>query len=153
MSIGRICVRDVYLAEAEESTYVAAQRMREHNVGTLVVLDKDKKPLGIVTDRDLAMKVIAEGKDPDKVKVSQVMTIDPRSLREDTPIEEGLRMMRRGQCRRLPVVDDKGALQGIVSIDDILELLAEEMSQIAKIIESQVERRYLREQLGSNPIY
>ncbi len=109
--------------------------------GTLVVLDKDKKPLGIVTDRDLAMKVIAEGKDPAEVKVAQVMTNDPRSLSEDMPIEEGLRMMRGGQCRRLPVVDDKGALQGLVSIDDILELLAEELSQIAKIIESQVDRR------------
>ena len=141
MSIGKICVREVYLADAAESTYVAAQRMREHSVGTLVVLDKDKKPLGIVTDRDLAMKVIAEGKDPAEVKVAQVMTVDPRSLREDTPIEEGLRLMRGGKCRRLPVVDDKDALQGLVSIDDILELLAEEMSQIAKIIESQVERR------------
>ena len=87
------------------------------------------------------MKVIAEGKDPAEVKVAQVMTVDLRSLREDTPIEEGLRVMRGGQCRRLPVVDVKGALQGLVSIDDILELLAEEMSQIAKIIESQVERR------------
>ncbi len=141
MSIGKICVREVYLADAGESTYVAAQRMREHSIGTLVVLDKDKKPLGIVTDRDLAMKVIAEGKDPAEVKVAQVMTVDPRSLSEDTPIEEGLRLMRGGQCRRLPVVDDKDALQGLVSIDDILELLAEEMSQIAKIIESQVEWR------------
>ena len=70
-----------------------------------------------------------------------VMTTDPRSLSEDTPIEEGLRLMRGGKCRRLPVVDDKGALQGLVSIDDILELLAEELSQIAKIIESQVEWR------------
>ncbi|MCF6150650.1 MAG: CBS domain-containing protein [Candidatus Kuenenia sp.] len=141
MSIGKICVREVYLAEEEESTYVAAQRMREHSVGTLVILDKDKKPLGIITDRDLAMKVIAEGKDPAEVKVSQVMTINPRSLREDMPIEEGLRMMRGGQFRRLPVVDDKGALQGLVSMDDILELLAEELSQIAKIIESQAKRR------------
>ncbi len=134
MSIGKICVREVYLAEVEESTYVAAQRMREHSVGTLVVLDKDKKPLGIVTDRDLAMQVIAAGKDPSEVKVAQVMTVGPRSLREDTPIEEGLRLMRGGKCRRLPVVDDKDALQGLVSINDILELLAEEMSQIAKII-------------------
>ena len=143
MSIGKICVRDVYLADAAESTYVAAKRMRKHSVGTLVVLDKDKKPLGIVTDRDLSMQVIAAGKDPSEVKVAQVMTVDPRSLREDTPIEEGLRVMRGGKCRRLPVVDDKGALQGLVSIDDILELLAEEMSQIAKIIESQVEQRGL----------
>ncbi len=141
MSIGKICVREVYLADAAESAYVAAQRMREHSVGTLVALDKDKKPLGIVTDRDLAMQVIAAGKDPSEVKVAQVMTVDPRSLREDTPIEEGLRVMRGGKCRRLPVVDDKDALQGLVSIDDILELLAEEISQIAKIIESQVERR------------
>ncbi|MBC8553040.1 MAG: CBS domain-containing protein [Candidatus Brocadiales bacterium] len=141
MPIGKICVREVYLADAGESTYVAAQRMREHGVGTLVALDKDKKPFGIVTDRDLAMQVIAAGKDPAEVKVAQVMTVDPRSLREDTPIEEGLRLMRGGKCRRLPVVDDKDALQGLVSIDDILELLAEEMSQIAKIIESQVERR------------
>ena len=141
MSIGKICTREVYLAEAEESTYSAAQRMREHSVGTLVVLDKDKKPSGIVTDRDLVMKVIAEGKNPAEVKVSQVMTIHPRTLREDMPIEDGLHMMRGGQFRRLPVVDDKGALQGLVSIDDILELLAEELSQIAKIIESQTERR------------
>jgi len=141
MSIGKICTREVYLAEAEESSYIAAQRMREHSVGTLVVLDKDKKPSGIVTDRDLVMKVIAQGKDPSEVKVSQVMTIDPCTLREDMPIEEGLRMMRGGACRRLPVVDDKGALQGLVSIDDILELLAEELSQIARIIESQTERR------------
>ena len=75
MSIGKICTRDVYLAEAEESTYIAAQRMREHSVGTLVVLDKDKKPSGIVTDRDLVMKVIAQGEDPAEVQISQVILI------------------------------------------------------------------------------
>ncbi len=137
MSVGRICVREVDLADADESVQVAAQRMHARKVGTLVVLDSEKRPTGILTDRDLTVRVLAEGRDPFHTRVGDVMTRSPKTVREETPIEEALALMRAGQFRRLPVVDAEGALVGLVSLDDILDLLAEEFREIGRLVQEE----------------
>jgi CBS domain-containing protein len=134
MSVGRICIRDVDLADPEESVQTAARRMNDRKVGTLIVKGADGGPIGILTDRDLAIRVVGEGQDPRKVLVADVMTKAPDSVQEDTPIETALSRMRAGPYRRLPVVDGSGQLAGLISLDDILDLLAEEFRQVGDLI-------------------
>ena len=137
MSVGRICVREVDTAEVSETVQAAADRMHARNVGTLVVLDALQKPLGIVTDRDLAIRVVAKGRDPFTTTVGDVMTMSPRSILENTPIEQAISLMRRGPYRRLPVVDHNDRLVGLLSIDDVLDLLAEEFREIGALLKAE----------------
>jgi len=134
MSVGRICVREVDLAEVGESVQIAAERMNSRNVGTLMVLDGDSRPVGILTDRDLALRVVGKGLDPIETSVGEVMSKAPDSVHDDTSIETALACMRTGPYRRLPVVDNDGKLVGLVSLDDILDLLSEEFAEIGKLV-------------------
>jgi len=135
MSVGEICQRAVDTAEAGEEVRAAAQRMRSRNVGSLVILDGEGRPIGIVTDRDLALRVVAEGRSPSEVRVREVMTAAPHTIVEDTSVEDALASMRSFGVRRLPVVDAAGRLVGLVSLQDILALLAQEFGQLSDVIE------------------
>ncbi len=138
MSVGRVCTREVLLADQDATTREAAERMRSHNVGTLVVVDRDdRRPLGLVTDRDLAMRVVAAGRHPEKTLVREIMSDEPVTVVESTAIEDALTKMRSHGRRRLLVTADSGELVGLLSIDDILELLAEEMAEIGDLIDRQ----------------
>ena len=134
MSVGRICTRSVDLADRGESVQMAASRMNTRNVGTLLVIDEQKCPIGILTDRDLAIRVVGKGLDPNSTTVESVMSPTPDSVTENTPIESAIAAMRAGPHRRLPVVDDESRLVGLVSLDDVLDLLSEEFEEIGKLI-------------------
>jgi CBS domain-containing protein len=134
MSVGRICTRTVDLADLDETAQVAASRMNSRNVGTLVVIDDRKKPVGIVTDRDLAIRVVGKGLDPNTTTLESVLSSLPESVTEGTPIESAIAIMRGGPYRRLPVVDDEDQLIGLLSLDDILDLLSEEFEEIGKLV-------------------
>jgi CBS domain-containing protein len=140
MSVGRICVREVDVAEEHEPIQAAAQRMHARNVGTLVVINEAQKPIGILTDRDLVVKALARGLDPFEGIVSEAMTPCPVTVSEETPIEDTLRIMRISACRRVPVVDREGKLLGLVSLDDILSLLAEEFREIGELLNKESPR-------------
>lgn len=141
MSAGRICRREVFVAGLGESVRAIAQRMREENVGTVVVRDERGRPAGILTDRDLTLRVLAEDKDPKTTPVLEVMTSVPRTITEDTAIESALAIMRAEKCRRLPVVGRDGRLVGVLSLDDILELLAEEFGTIGGLLRAEEPKR------------
>lgn len=145
MSVGRICVREVDLADAEETVVVAAQRMRERAVGTLMVLGEARQPLGIVTDRDLVERVLAAGLDPATTTVEEVMTREPKTISEEGAIESALALMRSGRFRRLPVVDGQGQLVGLLSLDDVLVLLAEEFRDVGNLLEREMPPRRAHE--------
>lgn len=134
MTVGRLCVRDVDTAEPNDTVQVAAQRMHSRNVGTLVVLDPAEQPIGLITDRDLTIRVLAKGRDGSQVTVDEIMTQDIRSVDEDCPIEAALEAMRAGPFRRVPVVDKKGRLVGLLSIDDVLDLLVAEFQTIGRLL-------------------
>lgn len=140
MSAGRICSRVAYTATPEESVTEAAERMEQQRVGTLVVLDDDKRPIGILTDRDVAIRCVARKLDPDDTTVSQVMTVPVSSVSEDTPIESALRTMAGSKVRRSLVVDSDGRLVGLLALDDVLELLVEEAGAIGDLIRAQAPR-------------
>jgi CBS domain-containing protein len=140
MSVGRICQREVDLADLNESVQAAAERMHQRTVGLLVILNDAKHPIGIVTDRDLAIRVVAGGKDPYTTLVGHVMTPEPKTVSEETPIESALSLMRSGGFRRLPVVDQNGKLVGLVTLDDILMLLAEEFTDVGRLLARETPR-------------
>jgi len=137
MSAGKICVREVDTAEITESAQAAADRMNSRNVGSLIVLNPLKQPLGIVTDRDICVRVVAKGKDPYTTTIGDIMTLLPKTVQENTPIEQAISLMRGGPFRRLPVVDHAGELVGLLSIDDILDLLAEEFREIGALLKAE----------------
>lgn len=134
MSVGRICVRDVDVAELDEAVWEAAERMHQRAVGTLVILNDAKQPIGIMTDRDLVERVLAQRLDPTTTSVRQVMTTGPKTISEETPINTALSLMRSGRFRRLPVVDGQGKLVGMLSLDDVLMLFAEEFTDIGQLL-------------------
>lgn len=134
MSIGRICNRSVVVISPDESLREAARRMSQYNVGTLVIVDGNNVPTGIVSDRDLVVRCLAPGRDPDAMTVEEVMTTPVRRLPEETPIEDALSTMASLGVRRLPVVDRDERLAGLLSVDDVLELLTEEAESIGKLL-------------------
>jgi CBS domain-containing protein len=135
MSAGRICVREVDTASVDENAWTAAERMHQRAVGTLVVLNEARRPVGILTDRDLVERVLAAGRDPGTTLVGDVMTRNPQTIQEDDSIESSLSRMRSGRFRRLPVLDRAGTLVGLLSLDDVIMLLAEEFAHIGGLLE------------------
>lgn len=143
MAVGEICNREVVIAEKMLSVVDAAQLMRRHHVGDLVVVEeKDgrKHPVGIVTDRDIVVEVVAAGVNPDTLKVGDIMGPEVATVRESEGLFEALRYMRGKGVRRMPVVDREGGLVGILTLDDLLGLLAEEMTELAKLVSHERQR-------------
>lgn len=141
MSVGNICHREVDTAKADESVQAAGQRMGTRGVGTLVVLDGGRHPVGILTDRDLAVRVVGQGLQPSEVTVGEVMSSEVQTIHERTEIEEALTTMRAKAVRRLPIVGDTGKLLGVVSLDDILAHLAHEFSDLKRLLAKEDPRR------------
>jgi CBS domain-containing protein len=140
MTVSQICCRHVDVASPFESVQVAAQRMHARKVGTLVVVDRDQIPIGLITDRDLTVRVLAEGLDPIATRVHDVMTRHVQAITEEHSLEATVEVMRDGPFRRVVVVNDAGALIGVVSIDDILEILAAEFSSIGELLHAESPR-------------
>jgi len=136
MTVGKICQRNVDTADALESVQTAAQRMGTRNVGTLVVLNALGRPAGILTDRDVAVRVVGRGRDPYTTSVSDVMTVELETVLDDLSIEDALRRMRSREVRRLPVVDHEGQCVGMISLDDILTHLVQEFSVLGRLLEA-----------------
>ncbi len=143
MSIGEICNRDVVFTLKSSTVQEAAQLMRQHHVGSLVVVEDGadpRKPVGLVTDRDLVVELVAENVSVDQVSIGDVMSDTVESAREDEGVWDVLRRMRQKGVRRMPVVDADGALAGIVTMDDAVDLLAEELSDLAKLMSRERQR-------------
>ena len=130
------CIRnDVVTASPDDSVEDIAQLMDKKNVGS-VVITRDEIPVGIVTDRDLVLRVTARAKDPRFTTVSDVMTRNPLVIREDDSISDIMSCVRDMKVRRLPVVDDNECLVGIVSLDDVVSDLVDEMNAVNEVIRS-----------------
>lgn len=139
MSVKRFCSRGVDTITPGESVRTAAGRLHARKVGCLVVVDEHnpKRPIGVVTDRDIAVRVVAEGRDPLATTVCDIMTLHPETVRHDAPIDDALRLMRAGSFRRVPVVDQEGHLVGLLSLDDVLRAVARELSDISRLVEQE----------------
>ena len=116
--------------------------MREKHIGYLVVVDPEVvdqslRPVGVLTDRDIVVSVVARETDPRALRVGDVMTQQPVTVGSAEPVERALREMRRIGVRRLPVVGQRGGLVGVLSLDDVLEVLAGELQNIAGSIRNE----------------
>ncbi len=113
----------------------AATIMREENIGSLVVVGVDKRLLGIITDRDIVVSVVANGKSPVEIVVEDVMTSELITVQEDESVFEILRVLGKNSIRRVPVLR-RGRLVGIVSVDDLIVLVVTELSNLASALSS-----------------
>jgi CBS domain-containing protein len=128
----------------DEHVTVAAQRMRDLHVGTLVVVDEQdgrRIPVGLVTDRDLVVRVLSDSaRDVDALVLANVMTSEPVTAREEDNLWDVIKKMRSFGIRRLPVVNDRGGLEGILSFDDLIDLVAEELSDLSTLVSREQKR-------------
>jgi CBS domain-containing protein len=144
MTAGEFCNRQVVIARRDESLVEAARRIRDFHVGTLIVVDEQdgrRTPVGVLTDRDLVVSVLTgDGRDVDALLVGDVMTTDLVTSREDDSLLDALKKMRSFGIRRLPVVNDKGGLEGILTFDDLIDLIAEELSDLTNLVSREQKR-------------
>jgi len=137
MTIGKICNRDTVFTTSDSTIADAAALMRDQHVGDLVVVTEQagrRIPVGILTDRDLVVEILAKKVDLEAITVGDVMSRDPLTARESDSLYDTLQRMRAKGVRRAPVVDAGGALVGIISTDDYLDLLADELTTLARLI-------------------
>lgn len=137
MRISELCKHEVATIDPGESVVTAAKRMRETHVGDLVVVDRQdggERPLGILTDRDIVVSVVAaEVPDPAKLDVRDIVRGDLVTATEDEDVDEVLRRMRSFAVRRVPVVDAAGFLCGIVTLDDVLAWIGDDIAEATSI--------------------
>ena len=143
MPIGEICSRNVVCARRETTVKAAAQLMREYHVGTVVVVEESGErriPTGIVTDRDIAVAVVALGLDAAVIQIGDIAAGDLVTVREDWDLPEVVELMQIRSLRRMVVTDAAGYLVGIVAADDVLSVLAEEMTELASMVSGEHKR-------------
>ncbi len=117
--------RDVVTARPEETVVEAAKKMDEHNIGSVVVVDESKRVIGILTEADIVRRVVARGLNPNDVRVGDVMTPNPVTVREDTPLNYVASLMRDRDIGHIPVVDESGRVVGIIARSDIIRFAPE----------------------------
>ncbi|MFC1503753.1 CBS domain-containing protein [Pseudomonadota bacterium] len=141
MTAGVYCNRQVVITGPDTTITEVAKLMREYHVGNLIVAEKqgdENLPLGIVTDRDLILLVIAPQIPVDSISVKDVMSSPLVTVKEETGLFDTLGVMHEHGIRRLPVVNDRGGLEGIITADDVLELLAEASNNLIKLIDNEI---------------
>ncbi len=142
MNVGRVCKRQVATVQPGADLVAAAEIMREKHVGFLVAVEADAlatygRPVGVVTDRDIVVSVVARAADPKALTVADIMNRGPATVDESEPVGEALRMMRRMGVRRLPVIGPRGMLTGIISLDDILDVIASEVNDVSGAVRNE----------------
>ncbi len=137
--LGEVCTKPVVTVSLSSPVAEAARLMRATRVGAVVVVDSGR-PYGILTDRDIAMDVVAEGRDASRVLVGEIMRTSPAVVREDQDLLDATRLFAEKGVRRLPVVNRSGKLMGIIALDDVLMLLGGEFSNIVTALAQELGR-------------
>lgn len=135
--IAHFCTRDVITVAPKASVVEACELMRKHHVGAVVIVEESgnsKRPLGVLTDRDVAVEVVALGIAPATLKVSEVVQRPVTTVREDAGYAETVRLLSVNGVRRMPVVDENGNLVGIITVDDILRQLAGPIAALSDLV-------------------
>ena len=143
MKAGELCNREVITARRDTTIPDAARLMRDHHVGSLVVVETSEgyvKPVGIITDRDLVIEIVAENIDLNTVTVGDIMSYALLKISDQESIFDTAQRMRARGVRRVPVVSETGALTGILALDDMLEMLSEELTLLAKLTSRESEQ-------------
>ncbi|MBL4865154.1 MAG: CBS domain-containing protein [Pseudomonadales bacterium] len=142
MNIGSYCNREVITSSADATVREVAQLMRQHHVGIIVIVqptEDGNRPIGIVTDRDLVVELVAQDVPLESVTVTDLMMTDLITAEETDDLMGTISLMKRKGIRRIPVVSRENDLVGILAVDDVLELISEQMVNIVKLISREVE--------------
>ena len=143
MSIGEYCNRELVIVSRTESVKEAIDLMRSHHVGDVIVVDRQGDlvlPIGILTDRDIVLEILAEGVDLNTINIGDVMNYELVTVAEQSNLIDTIKIMQAKGVRRMPVVDNQGGLVGIITADDILELVAEQLQDIVGLIHQEQKR-------------
>lgn len=138
--VGNICSRPAVSVSPDTTVQETAHRMRSRKVGAVVVVSPSGTPLGVLTDRDITVHVVAQGIDPATARVGMLIKRRPTVIREDAGILDATKLLSRRGIRRLPVVSRSGKLVGMLSLDDLLMLLGSELGHIASTLASELGR-------------
>ncbi len=130
-------------ATPEKSVRTLAMLMRDRHVGAVVIVEKSR-PVGIVTDRDLVSRVVAAGRDPLGLTAKDVMTANVVVAREGTPVADATELMRAHGIRRVPVVNGRGRLVNVMTLDDLLVVLGGEIADLGRAVLAGMRKEYLR---------
>jgi CBS domain-containing protein len=133
MTVYACCQTNVVSVKPDATVQFVAGLMKEKNIGCVVVTD-NHRPVGIVTDRDIALRSATLSDEPETALIESIMTRDPMIIRKDTGIFDAIQEMKTKGVRRMPIVDSGGRLVGLLTVDDLIRLLAREMADIARII-------------------
>jgi len=136
MTLRDLVIEGVETAGPSTTAEAIAMRLEEANIGCLII-EEDMKPVGIVTDRDLALRVVARDVDPDAVTASDIMTPEPVTVHVEQGLLDVTRTMRQHAVRRMPVVDDDDKLVGIITLDDVMTLLTRELNDLGQVVEAE----------------
>lgn len=137
MSVGEMCTRNVVVIDREESVVSAAKLMRQYSVNDVVVIEKragKPVPIGLVSETDIITKVIAPELDPSHLRVAEIMTVCPALVAQHQEILPTIELMREQGMVRVPVVDENGILVGIITMHDMVDLLAEELNDLIRAL-------------------
>lgn len=140
MPASEYCRSETAVISKDASIPDAARLMRNHHVGEVIVveqMDGKSVPVGILTDRDLVLEIIAMDINMEKITVGNVMSLDLVTVAENESLSTMLETMKQHGIRRLPVVDDNGMLTGLVNYEDILQALMEQMTSLVNLIDSE----------------
>lgn len=147
-TVSDYCSHEPISARRDFSLLDTARLMRDHHVGSVMVVDEDaqgiRRPIGILTDRDLVVGVLAQtDRQLHLVRVDDVMTLNPVTAKETDDLSDTLMSMRANGIRRVPVVSDEGALVGVLSFDNLLDYIEDQVSDLARLVtrERRRERR------------
>jgi len=134
MNIGDLCRRQIVTCTPEANLGEVARLMRSQHVGTVLVCEPNRRPVGIVTDRDIVLEVVAADMDAKTVNVGEVMSRNPVTALEDDDVAWALKVMRDCGIRRLPVVKASGEVAGIIALDDLLASAATSLTDVVQAI-------------------
>ena len=137
MSVGRLCSRVVATASSSENIRTAAERMFGLEIGTLVVVEPPGHAVGILTDRDIALRCVAGGADPSETPIAELMSTPAHGVDEHTPIEDAIARMAALGLRRLVVTGENNRVVGVLSLDDVLELIVGQTRAIGQLLKQQ----------------
>jgi len=151
MSIGEFCNREVIISNREDSILDAAKLMRKFHVGDVVVVDQRgdaRVPVGILTDRDIVVEIVAREADASKISVGDTMSDELLTVNENGQLTDLIEQMKGKAVRRVPVVDDNGALVGIVTEDDLVDLIAEQLNSLVGMVQREQHREWSTRIIG-----
>ncbi len=147
MSVSQYCDKKISTLTQDSSILEAAQLMRTNHVGEVIIVQRQQGktvPVGLITDRDLVIEIIAMEIDIDKITLGSIMCLELITVNHDSSLKQALELLQTNGIRRAPVVDSKGALFGIIAIEGILKVLSQDMTKVLKLFnnERRIEKQF-----------